>query len=146
MDPTASTTKIPGTNGTGIGQRCPRFVAHCRNGSKFVRLARGWTFPGAGETRHLAVHGRSTVTDRYIRLQASNERLVRQGLARVGTPGPAFDHDDSIAGSLSNRAVNVQVPPTRRLRSMGERIVATNRIDGGRRRNDSNDVDRGNQS
>ncbi len=47
-----------------------------------------------GQARHLPAHGRRPVADGPVRLQAGDERLVRQGPARLDPHGPAADHHD----------------------------------------------------
>ena len=47
-----------------------------------------------GQAGHLSAHGRRPAADGPLRLQAGDERVVRQGPARLGPHGPAADHDD----------------------------------------------------
>ena len=51
-------------------------------------------FRRQGQARHLSAHGRRAVANGPLRLQAQDERMVRQGLARFDPSGPAIDDHD----------------------------------------------------
>ena len=74
-----------------------------------------------GEARHLSAHGRRAVADGPVRLQAGDERVVRQGPARLDPHGPAAHHDDQRPEAVPDRPVEVQVRPARRVRACGSR-------------------------
>ena len=65
----------------------------------------GDPLPAQGQARHLPAHGRRPAADGPVRLQAEDERVVRQGPARLGPHGPAAHHHDLAArrGSRSRR-------------------------------------------
>ena len=78
-------------------------------------------------------------------LQAQDGRLVRQGPARLDSPGPAPDHDDQRPVSVPDRTLEVQVRPPRQVGNVGQRALA---LDGQDRRRDLPDqdgLDRGHQ-
>ena len=54
-----------------------------------------------GQARDLSAHGRRPAADGSVRLQAEDERLVRQGSARIDPQGPAADDHDLRPGPVS---------------------------------------------
>ena len=88
--------------------------------------------PRQGQARHLPAHGRRPVADRPLRLQAEDERLVRQGPARLDPPGPAADDHDQRPDAVPHRAVEIQVRPARPERHVGQRAAAAHGQDGRR--------------
>ena len=114
------------------GQRCwaRRLRADAAPPAPVSRLPHA--FRRQGQARHLPAHGRRSVADGPVRLQAGDEGVVRQGPARIDPHGPAADDDDLRPGALPDRAVEVQVRPARRVRHVGQRTAALDRQDGRR--------------
>src|SRR5215472_7173856 len=59
--------------------------------------------PSEGQAGDLPAHGRRPAADGPVRLQAQDERLVRQGTPRLGPQRPAPHHDDLRPGALPDR-------------------------------------------
>ena len=76
-----------------------------------------------GQARHLPAHGRRSLANGHVRLQARDERLVRQGPPRQRPPGPAPHHHDQRPGPLPHRPVEIQVRPARRVRHVDDRAI-----------------------
>ncbi len=82
--------------------------------------------PKAKRVIYFHMVGGPSQMDMY-RLQAGDEGLVRQGLAREHPRGPAADDDDQRPDAVPDRAVEVQVRTARRVRDVGQRVAALHR-------------------
>ena len=100
--------------------------------------------PKAKRAIYLHMNGGPSQMD-LLDYKPKMDAVVRQGPARLDSPGPAADHDDQRPVPVPDRTLEVQVRPPRQVGHVGQRALA---LDGQDRRRDLPDqdgLDRGHQ-